>query len=191
MMPSHAKRAFDLALASILLVLFAVPMAIIALLVRSTSRGPTLYWSRRVGRENTLFSMPKFRTMRVGAPVVATHLLTNPGRHITRIGRILRATSIDELPQLVSIIEGHMSFVGPRPALYNQEDLIAIRTQQGVHELTPGLTGWAQINGRDELAIPQKVAYDAFYRAHQSFTFDLRILWRTCVAVVTRRGVQH
>ncbi|MDO8425569.1 MAG: sugar transferase [bacterium] len=191
MMPLHTKRAFDLVLASILLVLFAVPMAVIAILVRSTSRGPVLYWSRRVGRENAPFSMPKFRTMRVGAPVVATHLLTNPGRHITRIGRILRATSIDELPQLFSIIEGHMSFVGPRPALCNQDDLIALRTQQGVHELTPGLTGWAQINGRDELVIPKKVAYDAFYRTHQSFTFDLRILWRTCVVVFTRRGIQH
>lgn len=185
------KRAFDLLFAIVLLAIFAVPMVSIALLIRATSRGPALYWSLRVGRNNATFRMPKFRTMRVGAPVVATHLLIDPDWHITHVGRILRNMSLDELPQLLSILQGHMSFVGPRPALYNQQDLVALRTQRGVHVLMPGLTGWAQINGRDKLAIPEKVAYDAYYLTHQSFRFDLRILWETCAAVFTRRGVQH
>ncbi|MDP3771516.1 MAG: sugar transferase [bacterium] len=186
-----AKRAFDLVLAVLLLAVLAVPMVIIVFLVRCTSRGPALYWSQRVGRNNVLFRMPKFRTMHVGAPVVATHLFTDPKRHVTRFGHILRVSSLDELPQLLSIVRGHMSFVGPRPALYNQDDLVALRTERGVHVLTPGLTGWAQINGRDELPIPQKVAYDAHYLTHRSFRFDLHVLWRTFTAVFSRHGVQH
>lgn len=185
------KRACDVAGVLLALVVFAVPMAIVALAVRVTSKGPALYWSQRVGRDNRLFSMPKFRTMLTNTPVVATHLLGDAKRHLTPIGSFLRKTSLDELPQLWCILKGDMSFVGPRPALFNQDDLIAARTARNVHSLLPGLTGWAQVNGRDELAIPEKVALDAEYLERRSFLFDLRILGLTAIKVVGASGVQH
>ena len=164
---------------------------IVALLVQVTSSGSILYWSDRVGRNNRIFSMPKFRSMRIGTPEVATHLLLNPSAHLTPIGPFLRKSSLDELPQLWSILMGEMSFVGPRPALFNQDDLTALRTQQGVHTLTPGLTGWAQINGRDELPIPEKVALDVDYLEKKSFWFDIKILWLTALKVLLGHGVVH
>lgn len=185
------KRLFDLALAIPAALLLLLPIAGIALAVRLTSPGPALYWSDRVGRHNRIFRMPKFRSMRIDTPAVATHLLTDPQRWLTPIGPLLRRSSLDELPQIWSILKGDMSFVGPRPALFNQDDLIALRTEAGVHELVPGLTGWAQINGRDELPIPQKVALDAEYLRRRSLGFDLRILWLTAVKVLRREGVQH
>lgn len=185
------KRCFDLLLAVVALIVLALPLAVVALLVRFTSPGPVLYWSDRVGRNNTIFKMPKFRSMRVGTPAVATHLLDNPDRYLTPIGTLLRTTSLDELPQLWSILKGDMSFVGPRPALFNQDDLIALRTELGVHRLVPGVTGWAQINGRDELPIPDKVNLDAEYMRRQSLWFDLRILWLTLIRVSRRVGVSH
>ena len=185
------KRIFDLLLALAAAVVLVVPVLLVALAVRLTSAGPALYWSDRVGRHNKLFKMPKFRSMRVGTPAVATHLLADPKSHLTPIGNFLRKSSLDELPQLWSILVGDMSFVGPRPALFNQHDLIALRTQAGVHELVPGLTGWAQINGRDELPIPDKVKLDAEYLQRQSLWFDIRILWLTCVKVIRRDGVTH
>jgi O-antigen biosynthesis protein WbqP len=185
------KRFFDLLLALAAALVLALPVALTALAVRLTSPGPALYWSDRVGRGNQIFRMPKFRSMRVGTPAVATHLLTNATSHLTPIGGFLRKSSLDELPQLWSILVGDMSFVGPRPALFNQHDLIELRTAQGVHELTPGLTGWAQVNGRDELPIPDKVALDAEYLRRQSLGFDLRILWMTFVKVLRRDGVSH
>jgi O-antigen biosynthesis protein WbqP len=171
--------------------LFALPFLLIALWVRATSPGPVLYWSKRVGRGNVLFRMPKFRSMRIGTPAVATHLLRNPDDYVTPVGRFLRRTSLDELPQLWSILIGDMSFVGPRPALFNQEDLISLRTQCGVHELLPGLTGWAQVSGRDELPIPDKVRRDLEYLRRRSLRFDLYILWLTAVKVVRGEGVSH
>lgn len=174
-----------------LALVLAIPLVVVALLVRLTSPGPVLYWSDRVGRHNKIFSMPKFRSMRIGTPEVATHLLANPAAHLTPIGPFLRKSSLDELPQLWSILTGDMSFVGPRPALFNQDDLTELRTSKGVHELVPGLTGWAQINGRDELPIPEKVALDAEYLQKQSFLFDLRILWLTGLKVVLGHGVVH
>lgn len=185
------KRTCDIAGVLVALIIFAIPMAIVALAVRVTSKGPVLYWSQRVGRSNRLFAMPKFRTMRTDTPVVATHLLGDAARHLTPIGSFLRRTSLDELPQLWCILKGDMSFVGPRPALFNQDDLIAARTEQSVHLLLPGLTGWAQVNGRDELAIPDKVALDAEYLKRQSLFFDLRILIMTAIKVVVGAGVQH
>lgn len=185
------KRLFDLALAAILSCALALPILIVALLVRLSSRGSALYWSDRVGRDNRIFRMPKFRSMRTGTPAVATHLLANPQAHLTPIGAFLRKSSLDELPQLWSILVGDMSFVGPRPALFNQIDLITLRTNQGVHKLVPGLTGWAQINGRDELPIPKKVALDVEYLRCRSLGFDLRILWLTGVKVLRRDGVSH
>jgi O-antigen biosynthesis protein WbqP len=185
------KRFFDLLLALCILVLFAVPIGVVALLVRLTSPGPALYWSDRVGKGNRIFRMPKFRTMRVGTPAVATHLLANPSAHLTPIGSFLRKSSLDELPQLWSIIAGDMSFVGPRPALFNQDDLIALRTECGVHDLVPGLTGWAQVNGRDELPIPEKVRLDAEYLRRRSFWLDLRIIGLTALKVLRRDGVSH
>ncbi|WP_137130537.1 sugar transferase [Rhizobium sp. FY34] len=185
------KRIFDTSVAAIALLVLAIPMACIALAVRLTSNGPALYWSRRVGRDNGLFSMPKFRTMQLNAPVVATHLLQNPESHLTSIGGFLRRTSLDELPQLWCVLRGEMSLVGPRPALFNQDDLIAARTQCNIHRLLPGLTGWAQINGRDELAIPQKVALDEEYMTRKSFTFDMRILFLTVLKVAGASGVKH
>lgn len=185
------KRFVDLALALLAGLVLLLPILAIGLLVKSTSRGPALYWSDRVGRNNSIFKMPKFRTMRVGTPAVATHLLTDPGAWLTPIGGFLRKTSLDELPQIWSIVVGDMSFVGPRPALFNQDDLIALRTQYGVHKLVPGLTGWAQVNGRDELPIPDKVALDVEYLQMRSFWFDVRILWWTLIKVVRRDGVSH
>lgn len=185
------KRTCDIVGVLLALVVFAFPMAMVALAVRGTSKGPVLYWSQRVGRGNRLFSMPKFRSMRSDTPVVATHLLGDAARHLTPIGSFLRKTSLDELPQLWCILKGDMSFVGPRPALFNQDDLIAARTAQNVHSLLPGLTGWAQINGRDELTIPDKVALDAEYLQRRSFLFDLRILGLTAIKVMGAVGVQH
>lgn len=185
------KRALDVALAALLLALLALPLLLIALAVKLTSPGPVLYWSKRVGRSNVLFDMPKFRTMLRGAPVVATHLLGNPDSFLTPIGRLLRKSSLDELPQLYSILKGDLSFVGPRPALYNQDDLIALRTARGIHELVPGLTGWAQINGRDELPIPVKVGFDEHYLRCRGLGLDLRILVLTPFKVFRGEGVSH
>jgi O-antigen biosynthesis protein WbqP len=185
------KRLFDLCLGGVAAMVLALPIAVVALLVWLTSPGPALYWSDRVGRHNAIFRMPKFRSMRVGTPAVATHLLADPKSHLTPIGSFLRKSSLDELPQLWSILVGDMSFVGPRPALFNQDDLVALRTQFGVHELVPGLTGWAQVNGRDELPIPDKVKLDAEYLRRCSLGFDIYILWLTFVKVVRRDGVSH
>ena len=178
-------------LSSIALCIFSGVLLLIALLVKLTSKGKVLYWSKRIGKDNTVFLMPKFRTMRTDTPVVATHLLTNPDVYLTPVGKFLRSTSLDELPQLYSILVGCMSFVGPRPALFNQDDLIDLRTRAGVHVLTPGLTGWAQVNGRDELPIPEKVELDKVYLQKQSWFFDLQILLRTFVRVLRRDGVVH
>ncbi len=183
------KRAFDLAAAGGGLLALLVPLAVLWLVVRLTSPGPVLYWSRRVGRGGRLFSMPKFRTMRIDTPEVATHLLEDPDHWLTPVGATLRRLSLDELPQLWSVLIGDMSLVGPRPALFNQDDLIAARAQAGVDRLRPGVTGWAQINGRDELSITAKVALDAEYLQRRSFAFDLMILARTVAPVVTGRGV--
>jgi O-antigen biosynthesis protein WbqP len=172
-------------------ILLALPIFMVMLAVRLTSPGPAVYWSDRIGRNNRLFKMPKFRSMRIDTPAVATHLLSNPEQWLTPIGSFLRRSSLDELPQLWSILKGDMSFVGPRPALYNQNDLIELRTQAGVHTLQPGLTGWAQINGRDELPIPVKVKFDIEYMKRKSFLFDLYILWMTFLKVIHRDGVTH
>lgn len=185
------KRLFDLAVALVAAVFLALPIVMTALAVRLTSPGPVLYWSDRVGRHNRIFKMPKFRSMRIDTPAVATHLLQNPEQWLTPIGSFLRKSSLDELPQLWSILKGDMSFVGPRPALFNQDDLIALRTEKGVHELVPGLTGWAQVNGRDELPIPQKVQLDAEYLERRSLLFDMKILWLTALKVLARDGVSH
>lgn len=185
------KRLFDLGLSLLLSAAFSIPLLLVALLVKLTSSGPVLYLSDRVGKGNVIFKMPKFRTMRVDTPAVATHLLSNPDRFLTPIGAFLRKTSLDELPQLISILKGDMSFVGPRPALFNQDDLIKLRTEHGVHLLTPGLTGWAQINGRDELPIPVKVEFDRYYLEHRSFIFDFKIMFMTFVKVVKSEGVRH
>lgn len=185
------KRFFDFLLVFCALVVLLFPIALVAVLVRATSKGPALYWSDRVGKNNQIFRMPKFRSMRIGTPAVATHLLENPATYLTPIGSFLRKTSLDELPQLWSILVGDMSFVGPRPALFNQDDLIALRTQYGIHMLIPGLTGWAQVNGRDELPIPDKVRLDFEYLQKQSLLFDIRILWLTFVKVLGRDGVSH
>ena len=188
---ANVKRVVDVLLAAMLAPLLVIPVALIALLVRLTSPGAAFYWSDRIGADNRIFRMPKFRTMRVGTPVVATHLLAHAGEHVTPLGRLLRRTSLDELPQVWSILRGDMSFVGPRPALYNQDDLKQMRTEAGVHVLTPGLTGWAQINGRDGLEIPEKVRLDAEYLRRRSLAFDLRIIVRTVVQAMTGSGVAH
>jgi O-antigen biosynthesis protein WbqP len=185
------KRLFDIVLAVWLLTVLSIPMGIIAALICLKSKGQALYWSGRIGKDNTIFKMPKFRTMGQGTPVVATHLLSNPEIFITPIGKVLRKLSLDELPQLFSVFKGDMSFVGPRPALFNQFDLMELRSQKGIHRLIPGITGWAQINGRDELPIPVKVQFDEYYMRHQSFGFDLRILGLTIVRVIRRSGVTH
>ncbi len=185
------KRLFDLALAIVAAAVLALPIALVWLGVRLTSKGPALYWSDRVGQGNRIFRMPKFRSMRVGTPAVATHLLSDPKVYLTPIGSFLRKSSLDELPQLWSILRGDMSFVGPRPALFNQDDLIALRTEFGVDQLLPGLTGWAQVNGRDELPIPQKVSLDVAYMQRRSLWFDVRILWLTALKVIVRDGVSH
>ena len=185
------KRFFDIFLGCLAALILCVPMLLVAMAVRLTSKGPAVYWSDRVGRNNVIFKMPKFRSMRFGTPAVATHLLADARSHLTPIGSFLRRSSLDELPQLWSILAGDMSFVGPRPALFNQQDLIALRTEQGVHTLVPGLTGWAQVNGRDELPIPAKVALDVAYLHRKSFWFDFWILWLTFVKVLGRDGVSH
>lgn len=185
------KRVFDVTLAVIGCALLAIPFVVTAIAVRLTSRGPVIYWSDRVGRLNRIFRMPKFRTMRIETPAVATHLLVNPAAYLTPIGGFLRRTSLDELPQLWSILRGDMSFVGPRPALFNQDDLVALRTNLGVHQLTPGLTGWAQVNGRDELSIPDKVKLDAEYLRRRSVGFDAEILVLTAVRAIRGDGVSH
>ncbi|MFZ4480563.1 MAG: sugar transferase [Rhodoferax sp.] len=185
------KRIFDIALAVLALVFLLLPLALLALAVRLTSPGPILYWSDRIGRNNATFKMPKFRSMHSGTPVVATHLLDNPDACLTSIGSFLRKSSLDELPQLWNIIKGDMSFVGPRPALFNQHDLIELRTRNGVHTLLPGLTGWAQINGRDELPIAQKLALDIEYLNRRSFCFDIKIIFLTALKVIKRDNVTH
>lgn len=185
------KRLLDLSVAGVLAVALALPAAALIVLVRVTSPGPALYWSDRVGRDNVLFRMPKFRTMRLDTPPLATHLLVDPDAWLTPAGRLLRRTSLDELPQLWSILRGDMSFVGPRPALFNQHDLIELRTAAGVHRLTPGLTGWAQVSGRDQLPIPQKVELDAQYLHRRSLAFDARIVRLTVGQVLRRDGISH
>lgn len=185
------KRAFDLVMAGGALAVFALPMAAVAIAVRATSKGPALYWSDRVGRDNVLFRMPKFRSMRIETPAVATHLLTDTTVWLTPIGGFLRKSSLDELPQLWSILVGEMSIVGPRPALFNQDDLIALRTAQGVHRLRPGLTGWAQVNGRDELPIPDKVKLDVEYLQNRSLVMDVRTIWMTAGKVLRARDISH
>lgn len=185
------KRFFDLVLSLFALLILLIPILLVTVAVKLTSKGPALYWSDRVGVNNVLFRMPKFRSMRIGTPAVATHLLLDPSKYLTPIGNFLRKSSLDELPQLWSIIAGDMSFVGPRPALFNQADLIELRTEQGVHLIRPGLTGWAQVNGRDELPIPVKVGYDAFYAKNMSVLFDIKILFLTALKVIKRDGVSH
>ena len=185
------KRLFDLVLALISSSLLIVPLVVVAVLVKLTSKGPVLYWSDRVGMHNTIFKMPKFRSMEVDTPAVATHLLVDPGSVLSPVGGFLRKNSLDELPQLWCILKGEMSFVGPRPALFNQDDLIALRTEKGVDQLVPGLTGWAQVNGRDELPIPEKVELDVEYMERRTFWFDMKILWMTFLKVVKRVGVSH
>ena len=185
------KRGVDLVVGLSALVMLVVPIVIVAILVKLTSKGSILYWSNRVGHKNKLFRMPKFRTMQMETPEMATHLMNTPDTYLSPIGRFLRRSSLDELPQLWSILKGDMSFVGPRPALFNQDDLIALRTEKGVDKLVPGLTGWAQVNGRDTLPIPEKVAFDVEYMEKQSLWFDMTILWLTVLKVVRRDGVSH
>ena len=185
------KRVFDLILAASLFLLLLIPLLLATILVITTSKGSALYYSDRIGKNNSIFKMPKFRSMLTGTPAVATHLLDNPGAYLSPIGGFLRSTSLDELPQLFSVLKGDMSFVGPRPALFNQGDLIALRTEKGVDKLLPGITGWAQVNGRDELSIPDKVSLDLEYLNRQSFWFDMKILWMTFLKVIKRDGVSH
>ena len=185
------KQIFDLLLGVVILVLLVAPMLLISIAVRLSSKGPALYWSDRVGKNNKIFKMPKFRSMLTDTPAVATHLLDNPDTYLSPIGGFLRRSSLDELPQLFLVLKGDMSFVGPRPALYNQDDLIALRTEKGVDKLLPGITGWAQVNGRDELSIPDKIALDTEYLDRQSFWFDMKILWMTFLKVMKRDGVSH
>ena len=185
------KRLIDLTLTLVAALLLLLPVFMVSVLVKLTSKGPVLYWSDRVGKNNAIFKMPKFRSMKVDTPVVATHLLADPKRVLTPVGDFLRKSSLDELPQLWCILKGDMSFVGPRPALFNQDDLIALRTEKGVQDLVPGLTGWAQINGRDELPIPQKVDLDVEYLHHQSLWLDIKIIWLTFIKVIKKDGVSH
>jgi len=185
------KRLFDAVFSVVLLLVLLILMVLIAVMVKATSKGDILYWSDRVGKDNVIFKMPKFRSMMVDTPAVATHLLGNPQSNLTPIGNFLRKYSLDEFPQLWSIIKGDMSFVGPRPALFNQDDLVKLRSDKGVDKVVPGLTGWAQINGRDELPIPEKVKMDTEYIERQSFMFDLKILWLTFLKVVKKDGVSH
>jgi O-antigen biosynthesis protein WbqP len=185
------KRIVDLVFGLAALVVLIIPIVIVAIVVKFTSKGSLLYWSDRIGQVNKIFRMPKFRTMQVKTPAVATHLMANPNKYLSPFGGFLRRSSLDELPQLFSILKGDMSFVGPRPALFNQDDLVALRTEKGVDQLVPGLTGWAQVNGRDELPILDKVALDVEYMERQSFWFDMYILWLTMLKVVRRDGVSH
>ncbi|XGC82272.1 sugar transferase [Bdellovibrio bacteriovorus] len=186
-----AKRIFDLILSSIALLILGIPLLAVFIAVRLTSKGPALHWSKRIGQNNEIFLMPKFRSMRIDTPQVATHLLTNPEQYLTPIGGFIRKSSLDELPQLLSVIKGDMSFVGPRPALFNQNDLKELRTQFGIEKLKPGITGWAQVNGRDELPIPVKVEFDRYYLNHKSVLFDVKIIFLTALKVVKRDGVSH
>jgi O-antigen biosynthesis protein WbqP len=185
------KRMFDVIYAGILAVLLCIPIFIIAVLVKLTSKGPVLHWSDRIGKDNMAFKMPKFRTMKMYAPAVATHLLEDPLKYLTPFGRFLRKFSLDELPQMWSVLKGDMSFVGPRPALYNQDDLIELRTKNGLHKLMPGITGWAQVNGRDNLTVSRKVEYDEYYMNHRSFVFDFKIIFLTIVKVLRSEDVHH
>jgi len=185
------KRIFDLSLCIASLIFLSIPMLLISISVRLSSKGPALYWSDRVGKNNKIFKMPKFRSMLVDAPAVATHLLDNPDQYLSPIGRFLRLSSLDELPQLFSVLKGDMSFVGPRPALFNQEDLIALRSEKSIDKLLPGITGWAQVNGRDDLSISEKVSLDIEYLNRQSFWFDIKILWITFFRVLKHDGVSH
>ena len=185
------KQIFDLLIFFVAMFVLSAPMLVIALLVKLTSPGPVLYWSDRVGINNTIFRMPKFRTMRINTPAVATHLMKNPDVYLTLIGSFLRRFSLDELPQLYSVLKGDISFVGPRPALFNQDDLIELRTGKGIHKLIPGITGWAQVNGRDELPIPVKVEFDEYYLKNRSFLFDMKILWMTFFNVISSKGITH
>ena len=187
----HLTKIIDLSLSFLLTVSLSPILLAVAILIRSTSKGPSLYWSDRVGKNNKIFKMPKFRSMLIDAPAVATHLLDNPDVYLSPVGGFLRRSSLDELPQLFSVLKGDMSFVGPRPALFNQDDLIDLRTEKGVDKLLPGITGWAQVNGRDELSIPNKVDLDTEYLNSQSFWFDIKILWMTFLKVVKRDGVSH
>jgi len=185
------KRTFDLLFSIVLLVFLVVPMLLISIAIRISSKGPVLYWSDRVGKNNKIFKMPKFRSMLINTPTIATHLLDNPETYLTPIGGFLRRSSFDETPQLFSILIGDMSFVGPRPALFNQKDLIDLRIEKGINNLLPGVTGWAQVNGRDDLSIPDKVALDAEYLNRKSFWFDIKILWMTLLIIAKRDGVSH
>jgi len=190
-LPATVNRLANLTLALIFGIIIFPPAILIGLLIRLTSKGPAIHWSSRVGKENEIFKMPKFRTMRLNTPDIATHLIENADQFVTPIGRILRKTSLDELPQLWSILKGDMAFVGPRPALYNQDDLIVLRTQKGIHRLTPGVTGWAQIHGRDDLPIPEKVEMDFYYIRNRSTALDLNIIWRTFFTVFKSKGISH
>lgn len=185
------KRILDVLLGLFLLCFLSIPMILIALIVKLTSKGPVLYWSDRVGINNTIFRMPKFRTMRPDTPEMATHLMKNPDRYLTSVGSFLRKFSLDELPQLWSILKGDMSFIGPRPALHNQDDLVNLRTIKGIHKLIPGITGWAQVNGRDDIPIPLKVEYDAYYMKNKSMLLELKIIWWTIVNVLRKKGIKH
>ena len=185
------KRLFDLFIVFVLLFFLAIPMLIIIILVRLTSHGRSIYWSDRIGKNNTIFKMPKFRTMLINSPTVASHLLDDPDNYLSPIGGFLRRTSLDEIPQIFSVLKGDMTLVGPRPALYNQYDLIALRQKKGIDKLLPGITGWAQVNGRDELLIPEKVKLDAEYLSRKSFWFDLKIIWMTLLKVTSREDVSH
>lgn len=185
------KRIFDLILALVLIVLFSIPMLVIALMIKLTSKGPAIFWTDRVGVNNRIFKMAKFRTMKLNTPQVATHLMKNPEDYLIPAGEFLRKFSLDELPQLFNVLKGDMSFVGPRPALFNQDDLVELRTKKNVHKLVPGVAGWAQVNGRDDLPIPIKVSFDEYYLKHRSFAFDLYIILLTAVKVIKREGVQH
>jgi O-antigen biosynthesis protein WbqP len=189
--PVTMKRTFDILLGSVASAVFCIPILTLALAIKYSSPGPVFYWSDRVGKNNTLFRMPKFRTMKTNAPAVATHLLSTPELYITAIGKKLRKYSLDELPQIMSVLKGDMSFVGPRPALFNQDDLIELRTQRGIHELLPGITGWAQIHGRDDLPIPEKVELDLYYRQNHSLKLDLVIILKTFSNVFRGTGVTH
>ena len=188
---SFGERIINLTMAGLLLCCLSVPIIVVAVMVKLTSEGPILYWSTRVGINNSVFRMPKFRTMIIDTPAVATHLMKDPDAYLTPIGSLLRKFSLDELPQLYSVLKGDICFVGPRPALYNQDDLIELRTTKGIHKLTPGITGWAQVNGRDDLPIPVKVDFDDYYLKNRSFLFDLKILVMTVMKVVSREGVVH
>jgi O-antigen biosynthesis protein WbqP len=185
------KRGFDLVLALVLIILFSIPMLIIGVFIKLASKGPAIFWTDRIGINNTIFKMAKFRTMRTDTPQTATHLMENPEEYLIRGGGFLRKYSLDELPQLFNISKGDMSFVGPRPALFNQDDLVKLRTEKGVHRIIPGVTGWAQVNGRDDLLIPVKVSFDEYYLGHRSFWFDMYIMFLTMLKVVKREGVRH